>query len=67
MVRSTVVLREANNGGRNHWVWLLGLQFDQAIKSVDHGGSRIKKCIKARSSDQEPNLTIKTFDRRRRS
>ena len=43
------------------------IQFDQRIKSANHRESRIKRCIKAGSSDQEPTLTIKTFDRRRRS
>ena len=38
-----------------------------SIKSTNHDGSRIKSCIKAESSDQEPISAIKTFDRRHRS
>ena len=52
--------------GRNHWVWLRRLPIDQEIKNKSQVNQAIKESFGVRSSDQELNLAIKIFDRRRR-
>ena len=57
-----VDLRDAH-GGRNQWVWS---PVRSTIKRKILVDQEIKGCLKAGSSDQEQNLAIKNFDRRRR-
>ena len=52
--------------GCNHWVWLRRLPINQEIKSKSQVNQAIKESFRVRSSDQEINLAIKIFDRRRR-
>ena len=51
------------HGGRNQWVWSLA---QSTIKRKILVDQEIKGCLKTGSSDQEQNLVIKNFDRRRR-
>ena len=51
------------HGERNQWVWSL---VQSTIKCKFLVDQEIKGCLKAGSSDQEQNLAIKNFDRRRR-
>ena len=62
MIAADLQLRDAH-GGRNQWVWSL---VRSTIKRKILVDQEIKGCLKAGSSDQEQNLAIKNFDRRRR-